>query len=698
MANLIESTIRFVFKGERDADKANDAVKELGDNAKKSASPISRLDDSLQGLGKAAAVSFGGIAVASVVSDAIQDFAQLERQVNSLSFSLDRLGLGGSTGQVVEALKALEFSGGALRQETIPQFQSLVRVTGDVNSALALTGLAADAAEAGVGNLEQNAVVLSQVLNGEVAPAYELFKINIFDANGAQREAADVLQDVIEQYSGAGDTISDTATQQARLTARINEAKLRIGEFASGIVDGLAIAADFVLKVGESIGAVLGGLIGQAEAAFTGVVNVFSQLDLVGLITGRTSLEEIGQNVREAVATGLRNFNFATEGGAEELERIWRGAGTIAGEAQAAGFDAALEQAARRDEARAREAAEKEAAARQAAAEKLAGERLRFEQQIADRELALRIAAAEDGSRVELELQRDVLNRQREAALEEARRTGADLLAVRRVFRLAEEQLDREFAQRRADEQAERRKTAADADRAIADELLQLAIADQANSFETQADLLREQLERTAEQRREAALESGADLVAVEELIAEERRQLEEDLAAAKTEIDREVRRQQIDNALAIAGTSVAAARELFGELKVIRIAEAIINTATGVTAALSTGNIGLAAAIAALGAAQVATIVGTTPGSSTGAGAFGGDGSNVVVAAPTQTIRGELPAVERPESGEAAAGAGAGVVQVFNGPVYDPGSLRELDRDLSRARRGDQRRLGSRS
>jgi hypothetical protein len=71
---------------------------------------------------------------------------------------------------------------------------------------------------------------------------------------------------------------------------------------------------------------------------------------------------------------------------------------------------------------------------------------------------------------------------------------------------------------------------------------------------------------------------------------------------------------------LQVAGTVAGALGELFGENKAVAIAQAIINTAQGITAALAQGGMfgwAQAAAIAAAGAAQIATIASTKPGSS---------------------------------------------------------------------------------
>ncbi len=119
---------------------------------------------------------------------------------------------------------------------------------------------------------------------------------------------------------------------------------------------------------------------------------------------------------------------------------------------------------------------------------------------------------------------------------------------------------------------------------------------------------------------------------------------------------------------LQVAGTVGDALGQLFGENKAVAIAQAIINTAQGITAALAQGGMFgwvQAAAIAAAGAAQIATIAKTKPGSTGAPKVRGGGGGG---------------GAER-EAGEAATGGGLqqSIVLQIKGDIFGPDHFRKM-------------------
>jgi hypothetical protein len=109
----------------------------------------------------------------------------------------------------------------------------------------------------------------------------------------------------------------------------------------------------------------------------------------------------------------------------------------------------------------------------------------------------------------------------------------------------------------------------------------------------------------------------------------------------------------------------------LFEIGKAAAVAHAIINTAQGVTAALAMGpwGIPLAAVIAAAGAAQIATIVSTSPSSGSSSGISAPSGG---VSAPGTPIAEEIPDVEPERSVQ-------DVNIVVEPGIYDSNSVRDL-------------------
>lgn len=119
------------------------------------------------------------------------------------------------------------------------------------------------------------------------------------------------------------------------------------------------------------------------------------------------------------------------------------------------------------------------------------------------------------------------------------------------------------------------------------------------------------------------------------------------EIARKQIEEEARLREQLVDNVASIFG-SLGALAETMGEknlgiAKAFGVAEAVINTAQGITKALAQGGmLGFAgaAAVAAAGAAQIATILSTNKGSSSkpSVGGTGGATSTAAVATPQQT------------------------------------------------------------
>jgi hypothetical protein len=122
---------------------------------------------------------------------------------------------------------------------------------------------------------------------------------------------------------------------------------------------------------------------------------------------------------------------------------------------------------------------------------------------------------------------------------------------------------------------------------------------------------------------------------------------------------------------LQVAGTVGDALGTLFGENKAVAIAQAIINTAQGITAALAQGGMfgwAQAAAIAAAGAAQIATIAKTKPGNS-GAPKVGRGGGG----------KGRGGAEQEAGESTSAGGLQQSIVLQIKGDIFGPDHFRKI-------------------
>lgn len=219
------------------------------------------------------------------------------------------------------------------------------------------------------------------------------------------------------------------------------------------------------------------------------------------------------------------------------------------------------------------------------------------------------------------------------------------------------------------------------------DELLQAQIDSLDELSEVRLDKQLEMLDREREIELEQSGLTSAAKAAIEEKFQIKRTQLVAQHGKKRAALEELSAKQQIALTATVLSNIVTALGIAFGDSKAIKIAQAIINTLEAVTEALP--NIPLAASIAAIGAAQVAKIISTKPGTQKfQEGGFvvpGAGGAGDVV--PAMLEPGDL--VLTPEQQAAAGGfAGALVVEVEMGP-----NMRRLADELTvSVRRGSAR------
>lgn len=196
------------------------------------------------------------------------------------------------------------------------------------------------------------------------------------------------------------------------------------------------------------------------------------------------------------------------------------------------------------------------------------------------------------------------------------------------------------------------------------------AIADR---FKTEEELLVEKLEREREiigddklLRLELEDEFIENMIAIDERYAEEKARAKEDEKKQAEKIQKEKDKQARLDEKALskknkdeqkfADDSVNLALMVFGENKAISATAAFINTAEGVTKALSKQDYAGAALTAATGAVQISSILSSSPGTTGSTGSIGSSSSQTQEDSFTQDVGSDLEIRESTSSGTTQA------------------------------------------
>ena len=621
-----------------------DGLKKTKKSADAAATSLKKGEKAAKSFGGSLARIFGGALLVRFVGQSVVAFGEWERQLRTTAAEAERLGLDVKETQrrVEELTIAIEKQTGILRRDTIGVYNKFLGLTGDVEQATVLLRAAVGAEEAGFKDLTTAANLLGSILQGEVIEPSKSLGLAFDQAKTSAEQQADVLEQALDKFLNLSGGIDDTKGALDQLSAGWAEFKLALGE---GLAETVKFVGGFsnITTVFKSLGPIAVKTFNQVVGGLRGLTLAFSTFNIRKLLTG--DFEGMADDIAAAFAAGMETVKFEIEGAQDELDDLW---------SQSAGDRVQTEKAAQEaiggllSEAATRQRTAKEKADKEAA-DKAAEKRLEFERDMQDRLLRVQIEAAAEGSEERLALELEMLDRLHERALEEAERRNADVALVDELFREMREQatIDQE------DEARDKRR-----------------------------DLFKE---RFKDAKKEAT----------EEIKLDAKKE------AAKLKIAKAAAEQKRDMAFAIANQAIALGRELFGENKLIAIAQAVINTAEGVTRALADpggpAGIALAALVAATGAAQIATIASTDIGSRGASGAGVSFGTAAAASIPSGSREGDpsTPFQALPQQQQERQAEGAlGLVVNFNGNnIIDDASLRRFARRIDRARARDQSR-----
>ena len=632
-------------------------------------------------------VTFGGKVLVGFVKNAVKEFAAWEAQLRTTAKEAERLGLPvAATVKRVDALtQALEAQTGVLRQTTVPLFNKLIGVTEDAAAAELLLTAATGAQVQGFNSAANAGKLFGSLLAGEVIEPAKSLGIAFRKSNGEMKTSAEVLDEAIDKFLNFNDSAKSTQSNLQQMNADWNDFKLAVGEGFSKLVNMVGGLRN-VTKAAKTVGlAITGGMAVAVQAVVELGKTLADVFNLKRLFTEGPGA--YANAIADTFKRANENIRFSEEALAEQFVEIWDKAETDVTqtvEQQTAAREKIRTIASLKEIERQKKEAERLAAE----AKKLADKRVEFEQQMQDQLLAEKINAAEEGSTERLALEEEALDRAKKSALATAHELKADETAIEEAFQIAIQALRDSYANANDDKARER-----------ASKLTDFMIAQAQQRIEDEFDMLddadirkgekaAEFLEFLAEQEMEYADEIGADVQAVRDKWnrritasdakwAKIRKQIAKEEALVKTEI-----------AAAIAAGSIQALETAFGEHKAFGIASAIIDTWVGVNRALADpggpAGVALAAVVAAIGLANVATIMKTDKGASSGASAGAApSGFDDPVNDRLARLRGQRWAADLVRNVDTgmASGLAARASQSVGGPP-SPGSPLNIDDD----------------
>jgi len=595
--------------------EAEAGLNKAGRAAKEAAGQLSSAQTAAEQLGEQLKRYLGAAALGALIKTSVVEFAAYERSLSAIAKQIETLGgnAGDSLPQIRAFLETLERTSGTARQDLVPSFQKFLGLTGSVEGAMYAVGLAADLVEANFGDMGAVGERVAQLFGARVSQAALGFGVAMRKANGEQKTAVEILQELDRTYRGFGATQKDAADKLDQASAGWNDFKQTLGKGVAPALDFVALGMANLTRVIQSIGAgiiVIGNAFGAMIAA---VATTLPKLfDLKTLFSDGPSKWAAG--MKDAFLGAIDKFRPELEGGMEELKAIWTRSGQDQGAALAKGMDDALKVARRKQ---LEQEQEDRAKAAKEAAEKAAKEEERRLEQSAEMnaDWAERTAEAvargwADGSIKRLEADLDLLELQRQHALENAEKIQADTRDINAAFDLEREALiadyDGRYLRARREQLGEEFEQERDAEIALIDSKLELL----SEADERRLALLERRLELEMEAELSAA---GLTAAAIEKIRAKFRnRQTKARIEFDKDETarDKAVAANKAELNLMAARDSVRILTAVFGENKAFAIAVAIIDTWLAVNNALASVpypyNIIAAAAVAAEGLANV--------------------------------------------------------------------------------------------
>lgn len=581
-------------------------------HTKRASESVGKLEQGIKRAGQAMVGAFAVGAITNFSRVALLEFAAVERRLNAIAYSMQRIGLDAERElpKAAAHLEKIAISGGPLLSETLPVFQKFIGILRDTEAALYATSLAVDIAESGLKDTGSAGEILANILQGEAAEAAKSLGLDLDDLNGRQKTNAELLEEVIQQFQGLGAAQDDTSAKIARATAGWDRFKRGVGEAIAIVLDWLGKAHRAQVQTvaaGVTLFAELGKVIRTVGTEIG--ETLVAAFDWRALLQGP---EAYLGGLRSTVSSGVMEIQRATTEALLKAGKAYNAAGANAAREELAGREKFLEEA--RDKAKQADLAEAQRRAEEA--RKAAEKRAQLEMQEEIKLQQARVQAAEQGTLERWEATEKLLKMQMAAELRKAELTEQAKRDIRARYALARQENNAELME--AD--LARLREAIEREEAIEAERQALILQSRKELWEAQAELNAEYEELEYERRLERlnewlearleAYEGNEEAMAnVQEAYTKKRQAIEDwrEEEAARRQLEEKLRQEE-----AVASFFGAASR-LFEGNKTLAIAEAVINTHAAVTRALNSANPPLSWILAATtlmkGMAQVKAI-----------------------------------------------------------------------------------------
>lgn len=235
---------------------------------KKADTAVDKLYKSTKKLAGAFGIAFSAQAIARYGATAVRAFAAEERQIASLTATVNNLGIAFTAPALNDYIEGLERTTGLVREELQPAFQKLLTQTGSITKSQEILNTAIEVSFSGLMSVGQAADILTKAYVGNTKGLRQL-NLGLTTAEISAMSFEQILAKVSDTYQNQFNAAQDaTLTKLNKLNIALGNATENIGEGLVGAFAKLAGGGDLdrALAKIEDFSAALGDVMKNANA------------------------------------------------------------------------------------------------------------------------------------------------------------------------------------------------------------------------------------------------------------------------------------------------------------------------------------------------------------------------------------------------------------------------------------------------
>ena len=235
---------------------------------KKADTAVDKLYKSTKKLAGAFGVAFSAQAIARYGETAVRAFAAEERQIASLTATVNNLGIAFTAPALNDYIEGLERTTGLVREELQPAFHKLLTQTGSITKSQEILNTAIEVSFSGLMSVGQAADILTKAYVGNTKGLRQL-NLGLTTAEISAMSFEQILAKVSDTYQNQFNAAQDaTLTKLNKLNIALGNATENIGEGLVGAFAKLAGGGDLdrALAKIEDFSAALGNVMKNANA------------------------------------------------------------------------------------------------------------------------------------------------------------------------------------------------------------------------------------------------------------------------------------------------------------------------------------------------------------------------------------------------------------------------------------------------